>query len=487
MSPAISKRRVVLRSGRRRLQLPKTKRQTSAFGGTPGWGSPADRRPTSVLRSRALSASGETSASRLRTALCTAGCPPGLGLQIIPGTPKSPGLTHPRVLWGGVPALIPACGRALATSPGRSLTQLLAPEPPLFQRGLRSAPRHSPQGPPRSNLPLSSRAPLRASRSPAPPGGAPSQAPHSRAPRPPTTPAARSAPGRRLRPLSCSRRQLSRTSPHSAHAPARAPTCPAHSPGGVQPADWPPLRGGTGIGASGPPSAWRKWAGALRRACGQGGRPAGQRGWFGRGGAALAGVGCESGSSGTRWLEDPGGYHEWMQSEELQRLTASEPLSLEQEYAMQHSWREDGDKCTFIVLDKERWQAQPGAPEESCMAGDVNLFLTDPGDPTLGEIEVMIAEPSCRGKGLGTEAVLAMLSYGVTKLGLTKFEAKIGQGNEPSLKLFRKLHFEPVAVSSVFQEVTLRLTMSACERQWLLEQTSHVQERPYREESAEPH
>ncbi|XP_078230717.1 alpha/beta-tubulin-N-acetyltransferase 9 isoform X24 [Callithrix jacchus] len=106
------------------------------------------------------------------------------------------------------------------------------------------------------------------------------------------------------------------------------------------------------------------------------------------------------------------GYHEWMKSEELQRLTASEPLSLEQEYAMQRSWREDADKCTFIVLDAEKWQAQPGTTEESCMVGDVNLFLTDLEDPTLGEIEVMIAEPSFRGKGLGTEAVLMMLSYG---------------------------------------------------------------------------
>lgn len=175
-----------------------------------------------------------------------------------------------------------------------------------------------------------------------------------------------------------------------------------------------------------------------------------------------------------------------MKSEELQRLTASELLTLEQEYAMQRSWREDADKCTFIVLDAEKWQAQPGATEESCMVGDVNLFLTDLEDPTLGEIEVMIAEPSCRGKGLGTEAVLAMLSYGVTRLGLTKFEAKIGQENEPSIRMFQKLHFEQVAASSVFQEVTLRLTVSESEHQWLLKQTSHVEEKPYRDGSAEP-
>ncbi|XP_033623687.1 N-acetyltransferase 9 isoform X4 [Fukomys damarensis] len=105
-------------------------------------------------------------------------------------------------------------------------------------------------------------------------------------------------------------------------------------------------------------------------------------------------------------------YHEWMKSEELQRLTASEPLTLEQEYAMQCSWQEDADKCTFIVLDAERWQSWPGPTEESCMVGDVNLFLTDLEDPTLGEIEVMIAEPSCRGRGFGTEAALLMMSYG---------------------------------------------------------------------------
>lgn len=38
-------------------------------------------------------------------------------------------------------------------------------------------------------------------------------------------------------------------------------------------------------------------------------------------------------------------------------------------------------------------------------------------------------------------------SGGVTKLGLTKFEAKIGQENEPSIRMFQKLHFKQVRAS----------------------------------------
>ncbi|XP_068888792.1 alpha/beta-tubulin-N-acetyltransferase 9 [Aphelocoma coerulescens] len=171
-------------------------------------------------------------------------------------------------------------------------------------------------------------------------------------------------------------------------------------------------------------------------------------------------------------------YHEWMQSEELQRLTASEPLSLEQEYEMQRSWQDDPDKCTFIVLDAGCW---PGQAEENSMVGDVNLFLTNTEDPTLGEIEIMIAEPSYRGRGFGKEATLLMMAYGVRNLGITKFEAKIGQENEASICMFKKLHFKEVAVNSVFQEVTLRLDVSDQERRWLLEQTNHVEEKSYAE------
>lgn len=46
------------------------------------------------------------------------------------------------------------------------------------------------------------------------------------------------------------------------------------------------------------------------------------------------------------------------------------------------------------------------------MAGDVNLFLNDTDDRQKAEIEVMIAEQKCRGRGLGRESVLAMIFYG---------------------------------------------------------------------------
>lgn len=45
-------------------------------------------------------------------------------------------------------------------------------------------------------------------------------------------------------------------------------------------------------------------------------------------------------------------YNEWMQNEELLRLTFSDQLSLEEEYLNQQSWYLDDNKLTFIILDK---------------------------------------------------------------------------------------------------------------------------------------
>ncbi|CEN61840.1 hypothetical protein ASPCAL08488 [Aspergillus calidoustus] len=183
-------------------------------------------------------------------------------------------------------------------------------------------------------------------------------------------------------------------------------------------------------------------------------------------------------------------YHEWMKDEEIQEATASEPLSLEEEYAMQQSWRADADKLTFIVCLPV--QAEDGnenlsnhADSPARMIGDINLFLRiDDGEEgtsapqIVGEIELMIAEKKDQRRGFGKAALLAFLRYVVEREaeilgefvrrdegarktfgdgeekregGEVKFEAlsvKIGQKNERSLALFegvgfRKLGEEP--------------------------------------------
>ncbi|XP_056628117.1 N-acetyltransferase 9 isoform X2 [Triplophysa dalaica] len=171
-------------------------------------------------------------------------------------------------------------------------------------------------------------------------------------------------------------------------------------------------------------------------------------------------------------------YHQWMSSPDLQKLTASEPLTLEQEYDMQKSWKEDNDKCTFIVLDKQKW-ADPSIPEEGCMVGDVNIFLTDPSDPTLAELEIMIAVPCYRGKGLGKEVTRMMMCYGISMLGIKKFEVKIGLDNKTSIAMFKKFHFKELTVSEVFQEVTLGVTVNENVRKVLFGNMDFMLQREY--------
>uniref|UniRef100_UPI00358E5EC2 alpha/beta-tubulin-N-acetyltransferase 9 isoform X3 n=1 Tax=Myxine glutinosa TaxID=7769 RepID=UPI00358E5EC2 len=119
-------------------------------------------------------------------------------------------------------------------------------------------------------------------------------------------------------------------------------------------------------------------------------------------------------------------YHGWMQDPVLLRLTASKPLSLTEEYKLQQSWCDDGDKCTFIILKKELWD-KGQCTEEECMIGDVNVFLMDLDDPSLAEIVVMIAgrhagtggryriEAGSRGRGFGKEAAAIMMQFGGQK------------------------------------------------------------------------
>ncbi|KAF7586810.1 hypothetical protein BBP40_008328, partial [Aspergillus hancockii] len=138
-------------------------------------------------------------------------------------------------------------------------------------------------------------------------------------------------------------------------------------------------------------------------------------------------------------------YHEWMKDEvhylpststilsiqaakltpppkEIQEATASEPLTLEEEYNMQQSWRQDPDKLTFIVClpaadsDSQQGQLSKTADTPDRMIGDINLFLrVDNGEEgtsepqIIGEVELMIAEKKNQRKGLGKATLLTFL------------------------------------------------------------------------------
>ncbi|KAG6889440.1 hypothetical protein C0995_001208 [Termitomyces sp. Mi166 len=200
-----------------------------------------------------------------------------------------------------------------------------------------------------------------------------------------------------------------------------------------------------------------------------------------------------------------------MQDEELQRLTASEPLTLEEEYEMQQKWRLDDDKLTFIILSRTTSSGEqllldvPQVPspmdptiQALPMVGDVNMFFKGliPTDSETSlkthaqdgqeleefeaEMEIMIAEPAFRRKGLALEALQLMLEYATgypssyfsdssqprlvssptqcNGLGVlpSSLVARISDTNAPSIRLFELLGFRITRRVEVFQEVELR-------------------------------
>uniref|UniRef100_A0A182PQL4 N-acetyltransferase domain-containing protein n=1 Tax=Anopheles epiroticus TaxID=199890 RepID=A0A182PQL4_9DIPT len=175
-------------------------------------------------------------------------------------------------------------------------------------------------------------------------------------------------------------------------------------------------------------------------------------------------------------------YHRWMKSEELQELTASEPLTLEEEYQMQASWRNDEDKCTFLILDRQRYD---GTKDEiDALIGDTNIFIQsqaedDSEDRLTGEIEIMIAEPTARGKRFGWEATLLMLLFGVERLHLQHFIAITKDTNAKAMRMFERMKFRETKRTPIFQEVSFERPVEEEWISWLRNETGSYAIVPY--------
>ncbi|KAI2629085.1 GNAT domain-containing protein [Hypomontagnella submonticulosa] len=193
-------------------------------------------------------------------------------------------------------------------------------------------------------------------------------------------------------------------------------------------------------------------------------------------------------------------YHEWMEDAAIREATASERLTLAEEYENQKSWREAKDKLTFIICEPLALDSQGvtsvvagevDAP--SRMVGDINLFLTpwdnddDEDHPqenpyVVAEVDIMIADQRHRGRGLGRAAVSTFLRFvrrhlrellleyegrpaSMGTLGgekrretvLRELVAKISVENAGSIALFRSLGFRQRGGVNFFGEILMVL------------------------------
>lgn len=144
-------------------------------------------------------------------------------------------------------------------------------------------------------------------------------------------------------------------------------------------------------------------------------------------------------------------YHKWMQSAELLEQTASEPLTLAEEFSNMKSWRSDSEKLTFILLDT--------SIAANYMIGDVNLFVLRNSElgAHVAELEIMIAESRARRRGHAQNALRVLMAYCAQHLQIDTFIAKTLKDNAASIALFKhKLGFDQYCEVKVFNEVHLR-------------------------------
>ncbi|EUB64328.1 N-acetyltransferase 9-like protein [Echinococcus granulosus] len=160
------------------------------------------------------------------------------------------------------------------------------------------------------------------------------------------------------------------------------------------------------------------------------------------------------------------------------------------EYEQQKNWLAGADRVTFILLEKSRLPALcTSAPlsisvaelsashtvttiqgdravcdaEVAAMIGDVNFYLipdpdSDHDNAFEGEVSVMIAEASSRGKGLAAQALAGVLLYVERYFvrNVTAIVAKVSLDNEPSLRFFKnKLGFVERRRNACFNEIEL--------------------------------
>lgn len=135
--------------------------------------------------------------------------------------------------------------------------------------------------------------------------------------------------------------------------------------------------------------------------------------------------------------DDLGNYASWINDQEttLYMESGRFPTTTDglREYITQYNKSKDGMLLgVFIKKNKKH-------------IGNITLHMID-WKNQHGEIGIIIGEKKARGKGYATEAIKVIVGHAFDKLNLHKLYAGIIQGNEASLRAFKKNGFQEEGV-----------------------------------------
>ena len=114
---------------------------------------------------------------------------------------------------------------------------------------------------------------------------------------------------------------------------------------------------------------------------------------------------------------------------------------MEEEFDNHRSWLEDPTKYTFIIFAKD-----------GKMIGDINLFFSEWIEKNEAEINIMIAVPEYRGKGLARQAMDAIEKFAKGVYKKDTIIAKIKDDNEASINFFTKIGYQFIGHNTNFAE-----------------------------------
>lgn len=131
-------------------------------------------------------------------------------------------------------------------------------------------------------------------------------------------------------------------------------------------------------------------------------------------------------------------YHSWLSDPEMQKLTCTEPTTLQEEYEYQKDWDSSSEKIIRLI------------EVDGVLIGDINLFKNGQLDnDCMWEVNVMIVKEEHRRHGYTTEALELILK----EYHINNVMAKVHKDNYASINFFKKSFQQVNSEPDVFENI----------------------------------